>query len=41
MITEGSPAPDFTLSDAAGKIHAIKDYRGKTVVPYFHPAGKR
>lgn len=26
------PAPDFTLKDADGKTHSLKDYRGKTVV---------
>src|SRR5262245_1829607 len=31
----GQPAPDFTLSDLSGKTHALKDYRGKTVVVSF------
>jgi len=28
----GRPAPDFTLTDIAGKTHTLADYRGKTVV---------
>jgi peroxiredoxin len=28
----GSPAPQFTLTDTAGKQHALKDYAGKIVV---------
>src|SRR5215470_9214114 len=31
----GAPAPDFTLADLSGKSHALKDYRGKTVVISF------
>src|SRR5215468_5841877 len=31
----GKPAPDFTLADLNGKTHALKDYRGKTVVISF------
>ena len=31
----GHPAPDFTLADLNGKTHALKDYRGKTVVVSF------
>jgi peroxiredoxin Q/BCP len=36
-ITEGKPAPDFTLPDGSGKPHALGDYSGKTVVVYFYP----
>ena len=28
----GKSAPDFSLTDIAGKVHALKDYRGKYVV---------
>jgi peroxiredoxin len=31
----GTPAPDFTLADLSGKSHALRDYRGKTVVISF------
>ncbi|TAL14173.1 peroxiredoxin [Patescibacteria group bacterium] len=30
-------APDFTLSDESGKVHALADYSGKWVVLYFYP----
>jgi peroxiredoxin Q/BCP len=36
-IIEGTQAPDFTLPDANGTDHSLKDYRGKTVVVYFYP----
>ena len=36
-ITEGKQAPDFTLPDAEGTLHSLKDYAGKTVVIYFYP----
>src|SRR6185295_16517870 len=28
----GSPAPDFSIVDIAGKTHRLSDYKGKTVV---------
>ncbi len=31
-VSPGDAAPAFTLKDAAGKAHALSDYRGKTVV---------
>ena len=31
-------APDFSLLGLDGKIHALKDYKGKWVVLYFYPA---
>lgn len=31
-VTVGQPAPDFTLTDIAGRKHSLSDYRGKTVV---------
>ncbi len=33
----GTPAPDFTLSDQAGKPVRLSDLRGKPVVLYFYP----
>lgn len=34
---DGQPAPDFNLPGSDGAMHALKDYRGKTVVLYFYP----
>jgi peroxiredoxin len=31
-VEVGQPAPDFTLTDIAGKAHQLSDYRGKIVV---------
>jgi len=31
-------APDFSLKDSSGAVHALKDYAGKWVVLYFYPA---
>lgn len=36
-ITEGTPAPSFTLPDTDGNTHSLSDYAGKTVVIYFYP----
>ena len=36
-VEEGQKAPAFTLADASGKKHALKDYAGKNVVLYFYP----
>ena len=36
-IQEGKPAPDFTLTDAAGKPVSLKDFAGKNVILYFYP----
>ena len=33
----GSTAPDFKLQDQNGKMHELKDYRGKWVALYFYP----
>ena len=33
----GEPAPDFTLPDAAGRMHRLADYRGRWLVLYFYP----
>jgi peroxiredoxin Q/BCP len=36
-IKEGKSAPDFTLTDAAGKQVSLKDFAGKEVILYFYP----
>ncbi|MBW1925053.1 MAG: redoxin domain-containing protein [Deltaproteobacteria bacterium] len=36
-ITEGKAAPLFTLPDADGKKAALKDFKGKNVILFFHP----
>ncbi len=37
-ISEGSPAPDFSLPDAEGKKIRLSDFKGeKNVVLYFYP----
>ena len=33
----GTPAPGFTLSDAAGRRISLADFRGKSVIVYFYP----
>ena len=33
----GTPAPDFSLLDANGKLHRLADWRGKWLVLYFYP----
>lgn len=33
----GQAAPNFQLSDQAGKTHALKDFQGKWLVLYFYP----
>ncbi len=37
MSLLNNPAPDFTLPDQIGKMHALSDYRGKWVILYFYP----
>jgi thioredoxin-dependent peroxiredoxin len=37
-LSPGDPAPEFALSDAAGKTVKLADYRGRKVVVYFYPA---
>jgi len=37
MVQEGSPAPDFTLSDETGAQVSLADFRGKSCVIYFYP----
>jgi peroxiredoxin Q/BCP len=36
-LTPGTPAPEFELPDASGKIWRLRDLRGKKVVLYFYP----
>lgn len=36
-ISVGDPAPDFSLPDENGQIHALSQYRGQKVVVYFYP----
>jgi peroxiredoxin Q/BCP len=36
-LTEGVPAPDFSLLDDTGTRRSLADFRGKTVVLYFYP----
>jgi peroxiredoxin Q/BCP len=36
-IAEGKKAPDFTLTDAAGKRVSLSDFAGKDVIVYFYP----
>lgn len=36
-ISEGSPAPSFTLPDQDAKEHSLSDYSGKYVIVYFYP----
>ena len=36
-LKEGDKAPDFAVSDEAGKTVRLKDLRGKKVVLYFYP----
>ena len=36
-ITEGKPAPAFTLPDQNGKKVSLKDFKGKDVIVYFYP----
>jgi peroxiredoxin Q/BCP len=37
VVTEGAPAPDFTLKSDAGESITLSDLRGKQVVLYFYP----
>nr|WP_251042257.1 thioredoxin-dependent thiol peroxidase [Arthrobacter sp. ISL-69] len=36
-LQPGTPAPDFTLPDAAGKAVSLASYRGRNVIVYFYP----
>jgi peroxiredoxin Q/BCP len=37
VVSEGKPAPEFTLEDNAGETVSLSDFRGKPVVLYFYP----
>jgi peroxiredoxin Q/BCP len=37
VITEGTPAPDFTLTSDSGEEVTLSELRGKPVVLYFYP----
>jgi peroxiredoxin Q/BCP len=37
MLSQGSPAPDFTLSDQNGEQVTLSELRGQPVVVYFYP----
>jgi len=37
VVSEGEPAPDFTLESDAGEKVSLSDFRGKPVVLYFYP----
>ena len=37
MVTEGAPAPDFTLTADSGDTVSLSDFRGNPVVLYFYP----
>jgi thioredoxin-dependent peroxiredoxin len=36
-LSEGDPAPGFSLPDSTGKQVSLSDYRGRPVVVYFYP----
>jgi peroxiredoxin Q/BCP len=36
-LKEGDKAPEFSLPDQNGKIHKLKDYKGKKLAIYFYP----
>ncbi len=36
-LKQGDKAPDFSLPDQEGTMHALSDYRGKWVLVYFYP----
>ena len=37
MVTEGNPAPDFSLPDETGTLRKLSDFHGMPVVLYFYP----
>ena len=36
-LKPGDKAPDFKIADQNGKVHSLKDHKGKKVVLYFYP----
>ncbi|MBE6123847.1 MAG: thioredoxin-dependent thiol peroxidase [Erysipelotrichaceae bacterium] len=38
MLDIGTKAPDFSLPDPDGQMHALSAYRGRKVILYFYPA---
>src|SRR6201996_9257618 len=37
LLQPGDKAPAFTAPDQDGKVHSLKDYKGKKVALYFYP----
>lgn len=37
-LQKGDKAPDFSAVDQDGKLHSLKDYKGKKLVVFFYPA---
>ena len=37
MVTEGQPAPDFTLTSDTGRAVTLSSLKGSPVVLYFYP----
>ena len=37
MLEVGTKAPEFSLPDQNGNMHALSDYRGRRVILYFYP----
>ena len=37
MLNIGTKAPEFSLPDQNGKMHTLKEYRGKKLILYFYP----
>lgn len=37
MLTIGTPAPDFCLSDDQGNTITLSDFKGKRLIVYFYP----
>lgn len=37
MLEIGTNAPEFSLPDQNGEVHALRDYKGQKVILYFYP----